>query len=119
MAKKNRRETAKPLVATVGQETSAADAATIGWLLSAITAVICEFGLFAARLYFAANPQAQNVAQLGGLLIFAAVVVGTFTLILTPVVYKVRQVAPPMPVTVGVIAIGLVPWVVILAQSLK
>ncbi len=119
MSRRKRRAGNRPRAIELPKESSAADAATICWLLAAITAIVCEFGLLAARLYFAANPDAHNVAQLGGLLIFASVVVGTIALLLTPVVYRVRQIAPPRPVTIVVVIIGAVPWVVLIAQALR
>jgi hypothetical protein len=100
------------------QETQAAEAATIGWMLCVLTATVCELGVVAARLYFAWHPHATVIGTAGELLLFASAIIGAVTLVLIPVVHKVRRVKPPIAVTAFAAAIGLIPWLVLLRQSL-
>jgi hypothetical protein len=99
-------------------ESQAAEAATIGWMLCVLTATVCELGVLAARLYFLWHPDATVIGTAGELLLFASAIIGLVTLALIPVVYRVRRVKPPSPVTAFAVAVGIVPWLILLRQLL-
>ncbi len=101
---------------SASNESQAAEAATIGWMLCVLTATVCELGVLAARLYFVWHPDATVIGTAGELLLFASAIIGAVTLALIPVVYKVRRVKPPNVVTAFAAAIGLVPWLILLRQ---
>jgi hypothetical protein len=88
-------------------------------MLCVLTGTICELGVVAARLYFAWRPDATVIGTAGERLLFASAIVGALTLILIPVVHRVRRVKPPLAVTAYAAAIGLIPWLVLLRQSLS
>ncbi len=115
MAKSKRRKSIDP---EIPLESQSAEALTIGWMLSVMTALICEFGVVAAWLYSSRNPDDKRVGMTGELLLFAAAVVGTAVLVLTPLAHKARVVAPPLAVTLFAIVVGAAPWLVIVWQLL-
>jgi hypothetical protein len=104
---------------SASNENQAAEAATIGWMLCALTATVCELGVVAARLYFAWHPDATVIGTAGELLLFASAIIGVITLALIPVVYRVSRVKPPTSVTAFAVTIGLIPWLILLRQMLS
>ncbi|HEV3415414.1 MAG TPA: hypothetical protein VG056_01310 [Pirellulales bacterium] len=116
MPKRKRKPTGAPAAPA---ECQAAEAATIGWMLAVLTATVCEFGVLAARFYFAWHPDAAAVGTAGELLLFASAITGLVALLLIPVVYKTRQVRPPSPVTAFAIVVGIAPWIVLFAQLVR
>ncbi len=110
MAKKRK----EPARSTVPSETRAAEALTVGWLLSVMTAGLCELGSGLALALRTVGPGLDFAARY---LFFAALVIGVVSLILAAGVYRVRRVAPPRGVTVVGLAIGAAPLVVVLLMS--
>jgi hypothetical protein len=100
-------------------ESQAAEAATIGWMLCVLTGSVCELGVLAARLYFTWHHDAAVIGTAGELLLFASAIIGLITLALIPVVYNVRRVKPPSPVTVFAVAVGVIPWLILFRQLLS
>lgn len=99
-------------------ESRAADAVTVLWMLAVMTTLLCELGAAAANWYAATNPDAAKIEALLVVLLFGAVVNGSLTLVLTPVVLKVRRVPPPRGITVFAVVVGAAPWVVLLVGAL-
>jgi hypothetical protein len=116
MPKRKKKPTAAPAAPV---ESQGAEAATIGWMLSVLTATVCECGVLAARLYFAWHPDAAAVGTAGELLLFASAITGLVTLLLVPVVYKTRLVPPPSAVTAFAIVVGIAPCAILLLQLLS
>lgn len=81
-----------------------------------MTALVCELGS-AVALWF--GRESQGMALLGGYLLFAAVVVGTMSLVLAGVVLCVRRMRPPGGITAFAIVVGLAPLVALLLQWLN
>ncbi len=97
MSKKKRKKRAKqpPAAAAPPQETRAAEAVTVGWTVSLTALLLCEFVAVAVHFYVRANPEAEMMQLLRGMLLFGACVVGLLVLVLTPVMYRLRRLAPP------------------------
>jgi hypothetical protein len=104
----------KALVPELPAETRAAEAATVGWMLSAMVALVCELGWVALRWWLTAHPGGQVLPALADLLFFSALVVGTVTLLLTPVVLRSRRVLPPRGITVFAVVVGAAPLLTLL-----
>ena len=92
-------------------ETRAAEALTVGWMLSVMTTFACDLAAVAARLVHAARPGLERVVVLGELLLFAAVVSGVVSLLLAAMVLRVRQVAPPRGITTFALVVAVAPLV--------
>ncbi|HEV2969762.1 MAG TPA: hypothetical protein VGY55_07215 [Pirellulales bacterium] len=116
MPKRKKKPTGVPATPV---ESQAAEAATIGWMLSVLTATVCESGVLAARLYFAWHPNAAAVGTAGELLLFSSAITGLVALLLIPVVYRTRLIRPPSTVTAFAVIVGIIPWLVLSSQLLK
>ena len=92
-------------------ESRAAEALTVGWMLSVMTTLACELGVVAAKIVHAAWLQMERLAVLGELLLFAAVVSGLVSLLLAAMVFRVRQVSPPRGVTTFALIVAAAPLV--------
>lgn len=90
-------------------ESPTADAATVAWTLAASTVLLCNLGVVVGHLLAVNQPDARGPAMLRELLLFAGAVVGLLTLILVPVVYRVRRVPPPVGFTVFAVCAAVAP----------
>jgi hypothetical protein len=117
-----RRRRAKPKNEPVrgfgSEESRAAEFMTVGWLLTTFTALICELGGVVATWYANHHPQALGIAALGGILMFAAVLTGLFSLGLLTAAWKLRIVKPPQGIVVFSIVVALAPLAVLLLKRL-
>lgn len=99
-------------------ESSAAEAATVAWLLSVMTSAICEIGAIVAGLVAVNRPDSDTAKYLYVVLTFGAVVVSVVALILTAVVWKTRVEKPPRPLVILAVAVGCFPFLLLLAGRL-
>lgn len=90
-------------------EHRAVEILTVGWMLTVITALVCEVGFLASSLAVSQFGASNSVSVLGGLLLFAAVVIGFISLIIAPVVLKSRKTPTPRAVIVVGVCAGLLP----------
>ena len=98
-------------------ENRVAEFLTVAWLLSVFTTLVCELGSAAAMWYLQAQPQALRIAALASVLLFAALVTGTLSLVLMAAAWRLRRVKPPPGVSVFALVIGLAPVVMLLVRS--
>ena len=94
-----------------------AEAVTVAWMLAAVATLAAQLVALTARLVAggAAAAAAPPVARiLPGWFLICAFMTGLVCLVLTPIVYRVRRVPPPWPVTAGVIVISLTPLAALL-----
>ncbi len=97
-------------------ESRAAETLTVGWMLSVVTALVCEVASAAANLL---APPKSLMALLAEYLLFAALVIGGVALLLTPLVFKLRRQPPPRGVTVFSLVVGATPFVVVMLRLLR
>jgi hypothetical protein len=90
---------------------------TIVWMLCVVTAFLCEVAALAAvgaaRFRFGGT----RLVALGERMLFAALVIGLIALAMTPVVVRMRAEPPPTAVVVFAVAVGALPWMIILARQ--
>lgn len=100
-------------------ETAAADTATIFWMLTVFTTLLCELGWAGARLYVAwVDSAAERMQLLGALLLLAAVVIGISALIMTPIVLRARRVPPPRGIVVFALLTAALPLLLVVVQMM-
>ena len=88
---------------------------TVGWMLSMLTALLCEAGALVAWLLAGNNEMLRVFA---GYLFFAAMIVGLLSLALGIAVLKLRKVRPPLGITVFSFSVAALPLVLIVAAAL-
>ena len=98
-------------------EDRVAEFLTVAWMLSVFTTLVCELGSAAAIWYLRAQPQAVQVAALASVLLFAALVTGTLSLVLMAGAWRLRRVKPPPGVSVFALVVGVAPVVMLLVRS--
>lgn len=113
MSKRNRRRAAKKTSHTrFGKqraETQQAEALTVFWMMALLSTVLGELGALAARGFIALVRPLPALVLLSNLLLLIAAVTGLLCLGLTPLVLRLRRVAPPPAITRFAIAAGLLP----------
>jgi len=113
---KAKKKRAAPVVAS---DNRSVEALTIGWMLCVMTTLVCELGLAATRIYLlAVNPNSRWIAALAAMLLFAAAVVGSISLLLAWAVVKMRREPPPRGVLFFALVIGAAPLVTMLVRTL-
>jgi len=104
------------------QESRAAEAVTVFWMLTMMATLGAElvslvsYALIAQLDDPATLPPALRM--LPGVLQMTALVTGVLCLLLTPVAYKLRRVPPPGGVLVIAVAIGAFPLIMLLLMQL-
>ncbi len=103
-------------------ETRPAVALTVAWMLSCMSTAVGMLTILALRLLMLAFPVAPGedhpLGRMSGVLLFVALITGVVCLAFTPLVYRVRKVPPPGPITVGAVLIGLAPLVLLVILNL-
>ena len=98
-------------------ETRASEAVTIAWMLAVMMTLLCELGVAGAAAYIAFDDEAAMIQMLFGTLLFAALVMGVISLLLTVAAIKSRRAPPPRGIVVLAIAVGAVPIVAALLRA--
>lgn len=102
----------KPRGAPPTPESRAADFITVGWLLSTLTALVCNVISVLSSVAVRGWPDVAGLQVFAGLTQFAALVVGAIALALLAVARKTRVQSPPP----GLIALTIV--IALLAPAL-
>jgi hypothetical protein len=102
-------------------ESRAAVALTVAWMLTCMSTAAALFVVLALRLLMLAFPAAAGGAhplqRTAGMFLFVALMTGVLCLILTPLVYRARMSPPPRAVTVGAVLIGIAPIVLMIVLT--
>ena len=91
---------------------------TVSWMLTVVTALLCELGTMATNWYVWFRPEAERVDVLARLLMFAALVIGLISLGLLLLVLRRRQQPPPRGIVAFAAVVGAAPLVAILLGGL-
>jgi membrane protein YdbS with pleckstrin-like domain len=99
-------------------ESRGAEFLTVIWLLSALTALVCQVCAALTGWYVHTHPLATGVAALAAVLMFAALVIGTLSLGMLVAVWKLREVKPPAGLAFFAATVSALPWLVLAARWL-
>lgn len=119
---KNRRNAPTPKIKQSPRpESSAAEGATVAWMLAALGAGVTELVALLAMAALAYEPLAAALPERASvfpwLMLFVALITGTITLLLTPLVLKQRQTPPPQSVVNFAIFVGVAAWALFIASN--
>jgi hypothetical protein len=93
---------------------------TVAWMLSVMTALVCELGFVGARAYLLlVDPKTATIQALAAMLLFAALVIGLVSLGLMVLVVRMRRVTPPRGILVFAAVVSLVPIAAMLVRLLS
>jgi len=90
------------------RETRAAEAATIAWMLTVMTTLLCAGGAAFMWLFAGAHDGRQAVVLMH-LLHFSSIITGVTSLVLLGVVLKTRIEAPPQSIVVFALVVAALP----------
>ncbi len=110
MSRKRKTRQSSPVAA---KETHLADLMTVGWMLTAITTLACQTALVVVRAVEHYQPDVEALPVLGNLLLFSALAFGVISLVLAPVVLRLRRTPVPPGITVFAVAVGLTPLAIV------
>lgn len=117
MAKRNR--TTRRVVAkgpVLPPEDRRSEALTVAWMLCALFAFCAEVGGLIVSILLASSPANESTEPAALLLVVASAiswVAGLLTLLLTPIVYRMRKTPPPAAIILMAMLIGLAPPVML------
>ncbi|HEY4310083.1 MAG TPA: hypothetical protein VGN12_11580 [Pirellulales bacterium] len=93
---------------------------TVAWMLSVMTALVCELGFVAARGYLLlVDSKTATIQALAAMLLFAALVIGLVSLGLMVLVVRMRRVTPPRGILVFAAVVSLVPVAAMIVRLLS
>lgn len=98
MTKKKRKQKKKPAGKPVSEmplETRASEALTVFWTVTVLMVLVADVVIVAIHWYLWSHPEAEKLQLLEGLLLFSSALVGGLSLVLLPILFRVRQVPPP------------------------
>lgn len=92
----------------------AAEATTVGWMLALLATLIAELLVLGGVVLVWVSPRESEapgfLELIPGALGFTALVTGAVTLVLTPIVRRLRSDPPPFVIEVIAVAAGGIPW---------
>ncbi|UUO05673.1 hypothetical protein M4951_20140 [Blastopirellula sp. J2-11] len=98
-------------------ELRAADSMTIFWMLCGVTTLLAEIAIICVQgSIWASGEPSPQLEAISMLLLMVAMVTGTISVLLIPVVLQQRRSAPPKAIVRAMVVIGLLPWVAFFVQ---
>lgn len=82
-------------------------------------ALLCNIGAVAAHFYMEAYRPSRGLIMLKELLLVAGALVGFTSLVLLPIVLRIRRVPPPTGVMVFAVFVGAAPILALLIHSTR
>jgi hypothetical protein len=101
------------------EETRTGDATTVAWVVSVIMVLLCDIGAAAAHYWSRDYANPGGIALFKELLLFSGAAIGFVSLVLLPIMLKVRRVPPPTGIMVFAVCVAVAPMIAILAQNLR
>jgi hypothetical protein len=100
-------------------ESQTGDAATVAWTVAVTTVLLCDGAAVFGYLLALAWPQERGLGVFRELMLFAATVAGAVSLLLLPMVFRVRRVPPPTGLVMFGICAAVAPMLALAARALR
>jgi hypothetical protein len=100
-------------------ESQASKAVTIVWSLSVVMVLVCALMAVGARLLLLAQPESERLPALEAFALFAACIIGAVSLVVLPVVYRIRRIPPPTGLVVFGSIVAAAPWIVVALRTFQ
>ena len=92
-------------------ETRAAEVLTVAWTVSVTAVLLCNLAAVGGHAIARAVDPAGPLRPLANLILFGGCVIGAVSLMLLPVVLRVRRLPPPLGLVVFAVLVGAAPIV--------
>jgi hypothetical protein len=96
-------------------ETRLADALTVFWMITVMQVVLFELATVGFLWYFRAHPENKTAGAFASLLYLCAALGGCVSLIVFPIVWRVRRTKPPLGITLFAIVAAALPILMMVA----
>ena len=103
----------------ISRESSASEALTVAWTVSITTLFFCNIAIVGAHFFAWRYPQAEGLSMMKEMLLMAGSALGVVSLVLLPIVYRVRVVAPPKGLSVFGACLALAPVLAVVVRILQ
>lgn len=101
------------------RESSAGEALTVAWTVTITTLLFCNIAIVGAHIFSWKYPDATGIRMMKEMLLLAGSLLGVVSLLLLPVVYRVRVVAPPKGLVVFGACLAIAPVLAVVARYLQ
>jgi len=91
---------------------------TIAWTVTVTTLLFCNLTNVVVHFYVSGNPAAKRMMLLQEMLLAAGALIGILSLLMIPVVYRVRQVPPPKALVVFGVCCAIAPILALMLRTL-
>jgi len=116
--KKKKKTRSSRLIPNAPTETTIAETITIAWTVTVTTLLLSNLTNVLVHFYVNGNPGAKRMILLQQLLLAAGAIIGVLSLLLIPLVYRLRQAPPPKGLVVFGACCAVAPIVALLARTL-
>ena len=86
---------------------------TVAWVLTALIALVAVAVSLLLRGTAALAEETEGLPLLADLFLLVSLVAGILALLLTPIVYRIREIKPPRAIVLTVLGIGLLPAILL------
>jgi hypothetical protein len=100
-------------------ESQTGDAATVAWMIAVTTALLCDAAAVFGYLLALAWPNERGLSVFHELMLFAATVAGVVSLLMLPVVFRMRRVPPPIGLVIFGVFAAVAPMLALVVRSLR
>lgn len=114
--KSNKRVKNRP--AQLSTESESAEALTVAWMVTVTTLFFGNLAIVGAHFFSLRSPEATGLQLMEEILLIATSALGIISLVLLPIVYRVRVVAPPTGLVVFGACLAIAPVLAIITRSL-
>jgi hypothetical protein len=91
----------------------------VGWTVSITMVLACDIAAAAAHYYYRSHPQARGVGLFGELLLATGAIIGMVSLMMAPLVYRIRRTPPPIGLVVFAVCAALAPLLAVLLRQFR
>jgi hypothetical protein len=99
-------------------ESRASEAITIAWTVTVTGVTISNLIVVAAHLYARSHPELQPARAFEAIMLMSAAAMGATSLALLPIVWRTRQLKPPLGYTVFAACAAAAPVIVLIGRLL-
>lgn len=100
-------------------ESTSAVAVTVAWTVTITTLLFCNIAIVGAHYFSLQHPDVAGLKLMKEMLLIAGSALGVISLALLPIVYRVRNVAPPTGLAVFGACLAVAPLLAVLVRNLE
>lgn len=100
-------------------ETNASDATTVAWTITVTMVLMCNIAAVTAHFYMEMYRESRGLVMLKELMLIAGALIGFLSLVLLPIMLRVRRTPPPTGVLVFAVCVAAAPILALLVRATR